>query len=90
MEAVDLLKSTKSCIKSLLMTTQGGKMYVKELENNYRSEIGSEIPYRKLGFQELFLFLCSMKDLVVVSGFGSTAIVQAIITKSQEHIGELK
>ncbi|CAO1399779.1 unnamed protein product [Diamesa serratosioi] len=30
-----------------------------------------------------------MKDLVLLSGFGSTAIVEAIITESQGHIGRL-
>ena len=90
MEGIDLLKCTKINIRGILMSSQGGRMYIKELEHNYRAEIGSEIPYRKLGFQELFLFLCSLKDLVVVTGFGSSAIVEAIIIESLQDFGKLK
>lgn len=88
MDAIDLLKDTKLIIRGLLMATHGQKMYVKELEKSYRAEIGCEIPYQKFGFQELYLFLCSLKDLVFVSGYGSTAIVEAIIIESLQNIGK--
>lgn len=90
MEANDLLKFTKISIRGILMSSQSGTMFVQELERTYLAEIGSEIPYRKLGFQELFLFLNSLKDLVVVTGFGSSAIVEAIVIESLEHNAKLK
>lgn len=85
MEASDLLKFTKMNIRGILMSSENLKMNVKELERNYIAEIGSEIPYRKFGFQELFLFLISLKDLVFVTGFGSSATVEAIVIESLQH-----
>ncbi|XP_011192994.1 uncharacterized protein LOC105218853 isoform X2 [Zeugodacus cucurbitae] len=82
---IGYLQEIKAVIKSLVVSCPNA-ITIDELNRDYRSTEGQQIPYQKLGFQTLESFLRSIPDTVNVYGSGPIASVGIVLNQKSAHI----
>ncbi|XP_055917931.1 tudor domain-containing protein 5 [Eupeodes corollae] len=82
------LNETKTILKSLVISSPNG-MTVDRLNRDYKETVGEWIPFKKLGYQNLELFLKSVPDTLVLTGHGREAMVGFVCSEKTQHINEL-
>ncbi|XP_059613595.1 uncharacterized protein LOC132259823 [Phlebotomus argentipes] len=80
-----LLESTKTIVKSLLVSV-GGTTTVELLEKDYMNMEEERLPYGMLGFSTAEAFVRSLNDLVRVNGHGRSAVVELLVTKNSKSL----
>ncbi|KAI4454865.1 tudor domain containing protein [Holotrichia oblita] len=84
----DLRKEVYANIRFCLVSTKE-KCDIKQLRSDYRTLIGSDIPYKKLKFDSLEELLSSMDNLNIVKGPGGVVYISARPTDKSSHITDL-
>ncbi|XP_055855818.1 tudor domain-containing protein 5 isoform X2 [Episyrphus balteatus] len=82
------LHETKTILKSLVISCPNG-MTVDRLNRDYKDTVGGWIPFKKLGYHSLELFLKSVPDTLVLTGHGREARVGFVSNDKTQHINEM-
>uniref|UniRef100_A0A182XZU2 HTH OST-type domain-containing protein n=1 Tax=Anopheles stephensi TaxID=30069 RepID=A0A182XZU2_ANOST len=85
----DELAKLKPIIRSLVMSHRNQSITVKELERDFREMEGFPIPYKQLGFTNLFNLLNSMPDIVQVTIRNGYPVVTYVTAPAVEHVAHL-
>lgn len=56
----------KAIIKSVLSSSTNKFLTVAELQKDYKSQMGENLPYRKFGFESTYSFLKNFTDFEVI------------------------
>ncbi|PSN45877.1 hypothetical protein C0J52_11031 [Blattella germanica] len=75
-------------LRACLLSVKGG-IPTRNLERDYEILVGTRIPFQKLGYKTLEQFLKSIPDVSVSHGRNGELILDAIPTKSSEHLAAL-
>ncbi|XP_050079164.1 uncharacterized protein LOC126566006 [Anopheles maculipalpis] len=83
------LAKLKPLIRSMVMSHRNQSMAVDELERDFKAIEGFTIPYKQLGYTNLFNLLHSMPDIVQVKLRNGYPIVTYVTTAAVEHVEHL-
>ncbi|XP_060088487.1 tudor domain-containing protein 5 [Heteronotia binoei] len=84
-----MMSSLKKKVRSLLIAFKGGLTPV-ELEKQYRSMIGEQLPYRALGYQSTKELVMDMPDVVYIHcGGDGSVVLKAVVDESTVGIASL-
>ncbi|XP_054736982.1 tudor domain-containing protein 5 isoform X1 [Anastrepha obliqua] len=85
---IGYLQEIKLILKSLVLSCPD-VITIDALNRDFRSTEGSSIPYKKLGFQTLELFLRSISDTIEICGSGPSATVSIVHNEKSDHIRKM-
>ncbi|XP_055643324.1 tudor domain-containing protein 5-like [Toxorhynchites rutilus septentrionalis] len=83
------LEEIKQIIRSIAISGTSNYLSTQELARDFKKMEGFELPYRRLGFLSVDQFLHTLTDTVKVKGYGSSALVEPVVTQSNQHIRTL-
>ncbi|XP_019895643.1 tudor domain-containing protein 5 isoform X2 [Musca domestica] len=82
------LNQVKAILKSLVISFPD-KITIDKLNRDYRDIEGEDIPFRRLGYNNMEQFLRQIPDTLVVVGSGRTALVYFVGNDKSAHIHEM-
>lgn len=74
-------------LRAVLLSSKGG-VPINEINQDFKTIIGENIPYRKLGYQSLEAFLKSITDIKIVNK-GRQTYVEALPNDKSSHLSKL-
>ncbi|XP_065078743.1 RING finger protein 17 isoform X2 [Ochlerotatus camptorhynchus] len=83
------MEEIKQIIRSIAISGTSAGMSVKGLVQDFKKMEGYDLPYQRLGFRSADDFLRSLPDTVTVQGYGTSALVEPVVTKSNQHIRDM-
>lgn len=83
------LEEIKQIIRSIAISGTCAGLSVKGLIQDFKKIEGYDLPYQRLGFHTADDFLRSLPDAVTVRGYGTSAMVEPVVTKSNKHIRDM-
>uniref|UniRef100_A0A182UJ84 HTH OST-type domain-containing protein n=1 Tax=Anopheles melas TaxID=34690 RepID=A0A182UJ84_9DIPT len=83
------MKELKAILRSLVISNAERGMSESQLDRDFKSLEGRNIPYREHGFQSLDAMLRTMTDVVKVMGIGTGATVYPVTSEKTQHILEM-
>ena len=84
----DLLKKTKTYLRSTLLSHKGS-IPTSQLNNDYRELVGDFIPYSRLQFRDLESFLSSVPDVCRVDWDSGQMVVMGVAGRASAHIKDM-
>lgn len=89
--SISELEKVKREIRSILTSSSGNSLTMRQLSNDYKSFIGRDIPFAALGFTTLTSFLNTLTDTVFLdkNAFPRGANVRLVPSNESAHIQEL-
>lgn len=91
MASISNLEEVKKEIRSILVSTSGNSMSMRQLSNDYNAMMGCNIPFASLGFQSLTSFLNTLTDTVYLKrhAFPRVPMVHLVRSENSAHIQDL-
>lgn len=83
------MKELKAILRSLVISNAERGMSEYQLDRDFKSLEGRNIPFREHGFQSLDAMLRTMTDVVKVMGIGTGATVYPVTSEKTQHILEM-
>lgn len=80
------MEEIKCVVRSIAISNSSKRLTASDLARDFKKLEGYELPYQQLGFRSVGQFLNSLKDIITVNGFDSTATVEPIVAQSNNHI----
>ncbi|CAG9856743.1 unnamed protein product [Phyllotreta striolata] len=72
-----------------ILTANPRAMTIRQLNAEYYTLVGYNIPYKQMGYHTLEDFLHSIPDTVQVQGSGAYALVNIVLSQKSSHVLEL-
>lgn len=79
----------KNIIRSIAISGGARGLSVKMLADDFKKIEGFDLPYHRLGFRSPDEFLRSLTDTVMINGYGTSALVEPVVTQNTRHVREL-
>nr|XP_019559462.2 tudor domain-containing protein 5-like isoform X2 [Aedes albopictus] len=83
------MEEIKNIVRSIAISGGARGLSVKMLVDDFKKIEGFELPYNRLGFRAADEFLRSLTDTVTITGYGTAAMVQPVVTQNTRHVREL-
>nr|XP_029728400.1 tudor domain-containing protein 5 isoform X2 [Aedes albopictus] len=83
------MEEIKNIVRSIAISGGARGLSVKMLVDDFKKIEGFELPYHRLGFRAADEFLRSLTDTVTITGYGTAAMVQPVVTQNTRHVREL-
>ncbi|XP_062545325.1 uncharacterized protein LOC134211930 isoform X1 [Armigeres subalbatus] len=83
------MEEIKQIIRSIAISGSSYGLSVKMLADDFKKMEGFDLPYQRLGFRAPDEFLRSLNDTVTVTGYGTSALVEPVVTQSTRHVRDL-
>lgn len=83
------MEEIKQIIRSIAISGTSAGLTVKGLIQDFKKIEGYDLPYRRMGFHSADDFLRSLPDAVTVHGYGTSAVIEPVVTKSNKHIRDM-
>uniref|UniRef100_A0A182W7I2 HTH OST-type domain-containing protein n=1 Tax=Anopheles minimus TaxID=112268 RepID=A0A182W7I2_9DIPT len=83
------LEQLKPIIRSMVMSHRNKTVCVQELQRDFRDIEGLPIPYKQLGFADIFELLHAIPDIVQVSTINGIPVITHVSSPATEHVEQL-
>lgn len=80
------MEEIEQLLQAMVISKAGATMTVAQLNRDFKTYEGEEIPFRRFGFQQLDEMLRSMPGVLQLNGHGSAATVLPVVTEKTQHI----